>query len=256
MVLTAPFFFLLFTSFEGGDIFKLDSLGDILPQEWTFQAYTELFTTMPLMARFFGNTLLVCLIAVSSEVILASMAAYPLARWKFKGKTLILSILLLTMLLPAQANMLINFMTIRGLGLYDTLIAVILPGSVTIFGIFLMRQAFLVVPKELEEAAYLDGCNAWQIFWRVMLPVVRPAIGTLSLFSFVAHWNSFMWPLVVLKSRELFPLSVGLSTLSEAFDSQFRIVAAGSILATLPLLFLFVILQRQFVSGLTKGAVK
>ncbi|MCA9795187.1 MAG: carbohydrate ABC transporter permease [Candidatus Eremiobacteraeota bacterium] len=254
--LMGPFLFLVSTSLEGGDLFRLEHLSDLLPNEPTVQAYKDVFREVPELPRFFLNTAIICFFGVGLELVLASTAAYPLARMEFRGKGLLFGLLLATMMLPAQANIIVNFMTIRSLGLYDTLTAVFLPSSVSVFGIFLMRQAFLVVPQELEDAARIDGCNEFTIFTRVMLPLTRPAMGTLALFGFVAHWNSFMWPLVILKSRELYPLSVGLNHLANTFGSQFRLVAAGSVLAMLPIVILFLLLQKQFISGITAGAIK
>ncbi len=210
---------------------------------------------LPLL-RFFWNTALICVWGVVLEVSLAALAAYPLARMEFKGKTLVFALLLSTLMLPTQANMIVNFVTIRWLGLFNTLSAVVLPAATSVFGIFLMRQAFLVVPRELEDAARIDGCGELGIFWHVMLPLSRAALGTLALFAFVSHWNSFLWPLVVLKSAELYPLSVGMAYMAETFDSDFRLVAAGSVAGMLPILILFLLVQKQFIRGITAGAVK
>ena len=251
-----PFLYLLSTSLEGGDVFKLDSIWDLLPNQPSIDAYFEVFEKLPELPDFFKNTAILCSVGVVVELSLATLAAYPLARMEFAGKNLIMGGLLATMMLPAQANIIVNFVTIRQLGLYDTLVAVLLPSAVTVFGVFLMRQAFLVVPKDLEDAARIDGAGEWFIFARVMVPLSRPALGTLGLFSFVAHWNSFMWPLVILQTRSLYPLSVGLDHMANAFDSNFRLVAAGSVLSMLPIVIMFLLMQKQFIRGITAGAVK
>jgi putative chitobiose transport system permease protein len=251
-----PFLFLLSTSLEGGDVFALDKMSDLLPNEPTVAAYFEVFEKLPELRNFFYSTAIICLFGVGLELALATLAAYPLARMEFPGKGPIMGALLATMMLPAQANIIVNFVTIRQLGLYDTLTAVLLPSAVTVFGVFLMRQAFLVVPRDLEDAARVDGASEWFIFWRVMVPLTRPALGTLALFSFVSHWNSFMWPLVILEDKTKYPLSVGLSHMAQAFDSNFRLVAAGSIMAMLPIVIMFLLMQKQFIRGITAGAVK
>lgn len=251
-----PFMFLVFTSFEGGDVFALKTLSDILPSQWTTQAYFDVFEKMPALPYFFWSTAIICTFGVLMELGFATLAAYPLARMEFRGKGPIMGALLATMMLPAQANIIVNFVTIRQLNLYDTLTAVLLPSAVTVFGVFLMRQAFLVVPRDLEDAARVDGASEWFIFWRVMVPLTRPALGTLALFSFVSHWNSFMWPLVVLQTKTKYPLSVGLSHMAQAFDSNFRLVAAGSVLSMIPILLMFLAMQKQFIRGITAGAVK
>ena len=251
-----PFLFMLSTSFEGGDLFKLDSFWDLAPNEPTMSAYFEVFEKLKDLPRFFANTGFLCVFGVAFELAFATLAAYPLARMEFRGKSAIMGALLATMMLPTQANIIVNFVTIRWLGLFDTLTAVLIPTAVTVFGIFLMRQAFLVVPKDLEDAAKIDGASEWFVFSRVMVPLTRPSLGTLALFSFVAHWNSFMWPLVVLQDQKKYPLSVGLATMQNTFDSNFRLVAAGSVLAMIPILLLFLVLQKQFIRGITAGAVK
>ena len=251
-----PFLFMLSTSLEGGDLFRLETPVDLLPNEPTLDAYFEVFAKLPELPRFFLNTAFLCFFGVVLELGFATMAAYPLARMEFRGKGWIMAGLLATMMLPTQANIIVNFVTIRSLGLYDTLTAVLLPSAVSVFGIFLMRQAFLVVPKDLEDAARMDGASEWFIFSKVMVPLTRPALGTLALFSFVAHWNSFMWPLVILQDRENYPLRVGLAFMQNTFNSNFRLVAAGSVLAMIPILLLFLVLQKQFIRGITAGAVK
>jgi putative chitobiose transport system permease protein len=255
---TVPFLWLLSTSLKSGDVFTSRGLLDLIPREPTLEYYVRLLgmsEQLPLL-RFFWNTALICVWGVVLEVSLAALAAYPLARMEFKGKTLVFALLLSTLMLPTQANMIVNFVTIRWLGLFNTLSAVVLPAATSVFGIFLMRQAFLVVPRELEDAARIDGCGELGIFWHVMLPLSRAALGTLALFAFVSHWNSFLWPLVVLKSAELYPLSVGMAYMAETFDSDFRLVAAGSVAGMLPILILFLLVQKQFIRGITAGAVK
>lgn len=251
-----PFLFLLSTSLEGGDVFALNSLWDLLPNQLSKDAYFEVFEKLPELPHFFKSTAILCFCGVLMELTLATLAAYPLARMEFKGKATIMGALLATMMLPAQANIIVNFVTIRAMGLFDTLTAVLLPSAVTVFGVFLMRQAFLVVPKDLEDAARMDGASEWYIFWHVMVPLTRPALGTLALFSFVSHWNSFMWPLVILEDKTLYPLSVGLAYMANAFDSNFRLVAAGSVLSMIPIVVMFLLMQKQFIRGITAGAVK
>jgi putative chitobiose transport system permease protein len=255
---TIPFLWLLSTSLKSGDVFTSRGLLDLIPREPTLEYYVRLLgmnEQLPLL-RFFWNTAVICAWGVVLEVSLAALAAYPLARMDFKGKNLVFALLLSTLMLPTQANMIVNFVTIRWLGLFNTLTAVVLPAATSVFGIFLMRQAFLVVPRELEDAARIDGCGELGIFWHVMLPLSRAALGTLALFAFVSHWNSFLWPLVVLKSAELYPLSVGMAYMAETFDSDFRLVAAGSVAGMLPILVLFLLVQKQFIRGITAGAVK
>lgn len=253
----APFWWLLVTSLRADAVYG-SGLAALWPQEWTLVYYQRLWSAreqLPLV-RFLFNTLLYCALGVSMEVCTASLAAYPLARMQFKGKDFILFILAATLALPSQANAIINFTTIRTLGLYDTMVGVVLPGAVSVFAVLLMRQAFLGIPKELEDAARLDGCGEWGIFRHVCLPLTRSTQAAIALFAFTANWNAFLWPLVVLKSESYYPLSVGLAYLSSSFDSDFRVVAAGSVAATLPMLVFFLLIQKHFVKGLAAGALK
>lgn len=254
----APFWWLVATSLRADGVFAASVTDMFFPRHLTLRYYGELWALrehLPWL-RFCVNSLVLCAVGVALEVSLASLAAYPLARRRFAGRGWLSLMLAATLMLPTQANQIVNFTTVRFLGLYDTLAAVVLPGAVSVFGIFVMRQAFLTVPSELEDAARLDGCGEWGIFWHVCLPLTRASQVTLALFATIANWNSFIWPLVVLKSTELYPLSVGLAYLSESFDSEFRLVAAGAVVAALPLILLFLVIQKQFVRGLTAGAVK
>ncbi len=210
---------------------------------------------MPL-PRFFVNTVVLCSIAVALNLLFCSMAAYPLARMEFPGRRIIFALLLSTLMLPGHVGMIVNFVTLLRLRLVDTYAGVLLPGAVTVFGIFLLRQAFLTVPAELEDAARIDGASEWTIWWRVMLPVIAPALAVLGLFEFVAVWNSFLWPLIVLKSPDKYPLAVGLLYLSGLFAHNTRAVAAGAVLMTLPIIAVFLFTQRFFMRGLTMGAIR
>lgn len=253
-----PFLYLLLGSVVKGNVLTLPLRELLDPARYSLRNYTgaggvwETFQRMHL----FQNTVILCFFGVTLELLIASMAAYPLARMEFRGRNAVFAILLSTMMLPSQATMIVNFNTIRFLGLFDTYAAVILPSLVSVFGIFLLRQAFITVPKELDEAARIDGAGDLTIWWRIMLPLSRPALGTLGIFSFVGYWNSFIWPLVVLKHEERYPLAVGLQFLSEVFDKTFGKIAAASILSVIPIIVVFLLMQRQFIRGITAGAVK
>ena len=228
----------------------MESLKDFFPSPISLNNYLEVFKQIPMMGSFFWSSLLVCFWGVVLELLFCSLAAYPLARMKFFGKNFIMVLLLSTLLLPVQAAMVINFITIRQLHLFDTYTAVILPGAVSAFGIFLMRQAFLVIPQELLDAARIDGTNELQLWWKILLPLTRPHLAALTIFTFVAYWNTFMWPLIVLKHEAKYPVTVGLSYLANMFASDFRIVAAASILSSLPVLILFLFTQKYFIKGM------
>ncbi|MDR7519003.1 MAG: carbohydrate ABC transporter permease [Armatimonadota bacterium] len=227
----------------------------LVPWPPSLANFAAVWQTMPL-PRFFLNTLLLCGAAVALNLLFCSMAAYPLARMEFPGRRVVFALLLSTLMLPGHVGLIVNFVTLLRLRLVDTYAGVLLPGAVSVFGIFLLRQAFLTVPHDLEDAARIDGASEWTIWWRVMVPVISPALAVLALFEFVAVWNSFLWPLIVLKSPEKYPLAVGLLYLSGLFAHNTRAVAAGAVMMTLPILVVFLFTQRYFVRGLTLGAIR
>ncbi|NDD26759.1 MAG: carbohydrate ABC transporter permease [Proteobacteria bacterium] len=252
LIMVGPFAYLALASITEGSALQALRDGHVNP---TLRFYGDVWRTFTEM-HLFMNTLVICVSGVALELVLASLAAYPLARLEFRGKGVVSGLLLATMMLPVQAGMIVNFTTIRALGLFDTYAAVVLPSAVSVFGIFLMRQAYLTVPKELDEAARLDGASDVVIWWRVLVPLSLPSLATLGLFSFVGYWNAFVWPLVVLKHQERYPLAVGLEFMAEVFDKSFAKIAAGSVLSMIPVIVLFVLMQRAFIKGITAGAVK
>lgn len=253
-IFVAPFYWLVVTSFAGsGDIYAFPP--KLLPSHFTSQNYSQVWNSVP-MPRFFVNTMIIVFWGTTLTLIISALAGYPLARYNFKGKKLIFFILFATLLLPEEAMMIVNFLTCSRLGLINTYAGVFLPSIASVFGIFLLRQAYLSIPTELEDAARIDGCSPFGIWWRIMIPLIAPTLATLAVFSFVAYWNSFLWPLIILKDTNLYPLSVGLTWLSGTFATNFRLVAAGSVLAMVPTLIIFLALQRYFTKGLTAGAIK
>ncbi|MFH1453071.1 MAG: carbohydrate ABC transporter permease [Armatimonadota bacterium] len=257
LFMTFPFIWLLLTSIKTtGNMFKIETFADIIPWPVSFENFIEVMKTVPLIPKFLFNTVIITFWGMLLGIVISALAAYPLARFKFPGRNFIFFMFISTMMLPTQANMIVNFITIRKLGLFDTYIAVILPALVNVFGIFLMRQAYLTIPGELEDAGRLDGCGELSLWWHVMLPMTRPALGALSIFTFVAYWNTFMWPLVILKTESKYPFAVGLTYLSNMFASDFRTVAAAAVISMVPIIIVFILMQKQFIKGITAGAVK
>lgn len=254
IVFVGPFYWLLVTSLSGsGDIFSFPP--KLFPGHITLQNYITVWKAVP-MARFFLNTVIIVSGGTFLTLLFSALAGYPLARMDFRGKKLIFFLLLATLMLPEEGLLIINFLTCARLGLTDTYVGVFLPSAASVFGIFFLRQAYLSIPKELEDAARLDGCGPFLLWWKILLPLVMPAVAALGIFSFVAYWNSFLWPLIILKNTNMYPLSVGLTWLSGTFSTDFRLVAAGSVLAMLPTLLVFLLLQRYFTKGLLAGAGK
>ncbi len=249
---TFPFLWILSTSFKGPEnLFTWPP--QFIPEHPTLENYVNVFKRIP-MARYFLNTVIITSLGVVFQVFFASLAAYPLARLRWKGRDLVFKLILLPLLIPMQGALIVNFITIVRFGLYNTYIAVVLPSAVSVFGIFLMRQHYLSVPPEIEDAARIDGCNEFQVFWKITFPLVRPAAMALAIFAFTAHWNSFLWPLIVLRDETRYPLQVGLAQLNSVFEANFRSVAAALVLTMVPILIFFYFTQRYFIEGY-KGAV-
>ena len=207
--------------------------------------------------RSLGWSLYVALVSTGLTLLFCSMAGYAFGRFEFKGKKLLFALVMGTMLMPSFMNMIPSFLAMDALGWIDQPRALYLPGAASAFGIFLMRQfVSSAVPTELIDAARMDGCGELGIYFRIVLPLLRPALGTLGLITFIASWNNFIAPLVVMRSPEMYTLPLALRSLQSPVDTQWGALMAGSAIATIPLLVLFVLSSRQLISGLTAGAVK
>ncbi len=255
-LMAVPFLWLLLTALKGSeDVFAFPP--SLWPDKLHFENFVETWNAVrPSFGRYLFNSVIVSVITVTSNVLLASLAAYPLARKEFKGKTLVFILVLSTMMVPEQVIMIPLYNLTLHLGLVNTLAGVIVPFSVNAFGIFLMRQFYLAIPDELEDAAVMDGCSPLRIWWNVLLPLSRPAMATLAVFTFVGAWSNFLWPLVILQDRETFTLPVALAYLTGAFSANFKYVAAGSVIAIVPVLALYWVMQRYFIQGILAGGVK
>jgi putative chitobiose transport system permease protein len=268
LVTVGPFLWLLLTALKGGheNIFAYPPR--FLPNEPTLGNFGAVWSVVP-FGRYVFNSALVAAGSVLLNLVFASLAAYPLARMNFRGKYIMFYLVLSTMMVPFPVIMVPLFLLVTKLHLgllgvmpeawhspYWMYLWLVIPTSVSAFGIFLMRQAFKAIPRELEEAVVMDGGSAFDIWWRVMLPLSKPALATLAIFTFVGSWGDFLWPLLVLKDPELYTLPVGLAYLAGTFSSNWRLIAAGLLLAVLPILVFFLALQRFFIGGATSGAVK
>jgi len=202
------------------------------------------------------NSALVTVAQATLNCFLAALAAYPLARMDFRFRGTAFLLILSTVMIPEQVIVVPLFSTIVGLGLYDTLVAVFLPFSVTAFGIYLCRQAFLSIPTELEEAARIDGASALRIWWHVMLPLARPALATLAVFSVISAWSNLLWPLIVLQEQANFTLPVAINQLLGVFSTNLRYAYAASVLALVPVVVFYLLAQKMLARGLLAGAVK
>ncbi|MCF2969648.1 carbohydrate ABC transporter permease [Synechococcus sp. Nb3U1] len=217
-----------------------------IPAQPTLQAFERVWQENPFW-RYAFNSLLVAGVTVFTNLWVCSWAAYPLARMTFRGRRLLFWLLIGTSMIPFQITMIPLYVLSVQWGLRNSYLGLILPYAASAFGIFLLRQAFLGVPQELEDAARIDGCSSWGIWWHVMLPAVRPALITLAVFTFVAMWGDFLWPLLLLDDPNLYTLPLGVANLASAFSADWRLIAAGSLLSVVPVLVLFWVLQRYVI---------
>jgi putative chitobiose transport system permease protein len=250
-----PFLWMLLTSLKG----PLDPIASVPPQlipgHPTLANYEKVLASLPIL-RFFVNSITVSVAVCALNVLVSAMAAYPLAKMRFFGRDAIFYLLLATLIVPAQLTYIPSFiLAVNTFHYYDTLPAVILPSLASAFNIFLMRQAFRGVPNDLIDAARVDGAGEWRVWWQILLPIVRPSMAAVAIFTFVTSWNDFLWPSLMLHTREGMTLPVGLAALQGFFSSDFRSIAAGVTMTVIPILLFFIVVQRHFVRGLA-GAVK
>ncbi len=255
LLMLLPLLWLLSTSLKGPaeDIFTTPPA--LLPHQPSLEAYTRLFNDNPL-GQYLLNSTVVSALAVLANLLFCSLAAYPLARLRFKGRGLVLALVVATILIPFQVVMIPLYLLMVQLGLRNTLWALILPQAATAFGIFLLRQSFMGVPVELEEAARIDGCTPLGEWWNVMIPAARADLITLAMFVFIGTWSDFLWPLIILDDPKLYTLPLGLQQLASSFSLDWRLVAAGAVVSILPVLALFVGLQRFILPSASGDAVK
>ncbi|MFH8255993.1 carbohydrate ABC transporter permease [Streptomyces roseolus] len=255
VVTVGPFLWQLSTSLKGAGESVFGYPPQLLPHDPTLDHYASAARTVPVLSYAF-NSLLVAVGCAVTNCLFGSLAGYALARMRFRGRRIAFGIFLATMIIPFESIMVSEFLMMRSLGLNDTLVGVMLPLAVTSLSILLFRNAFLGLPREVEEAAVLDGAGEWQRYARIALPSVRGTTAVVAIFSFVFAWDDFLWPLIVLSDPANYTLTVGIQYLSGTFTNDQRVVAAGTMIAVVPLLLLFFTLQRYFFRGVGEGAVK
>lgn len=254
VVFALPLFAMVVVSFTPRETLFEDG-ASLWSGSWTLANYTGMFERFPI-GRWFGNALLVASLTTVLSVSVNLLAGYALAKLRFRGRSLVLFLVLATLMVPSQAIMIPQFELVAKMNLVGLFWAVILPSAATAIGIFLARQFFLSFPDELLEAAQVDGCSAPSSFLRIVLPNARPLVAVMVLIAFMAQWNDFLWPLITLRDPDLYTLPIALRFLQNQYDADYGGVMAGALLSCLPLLILFVLLQRQFVAGLTRSGIK
>lgn len=250
----APFIWMVLTSFK--------NLGEILvyppkwlPEKFQIENFINAFRAAP-FARFYFNSVFVAVTVTLGQLITCSMAAFAFARLKFWGRDVLFLIFLGTMMIPGQVTMIPSFMVLHWLGWIDSYKALIVPGLASAFGTFLLRQFFLTIPRELEDAAYIDGCSRTGVLWRIILPLSKPALATLAIFTFMGVFNDFLWALIVVNSEEMRTVQLGLAIFRDRYATEWDKLMAGSVTATMPILLIFFFAQKYFIKGITLSGLK
>jgi multiple sugar transport system permease protein len=246
--MVVPFLWMVLTSVKTfGESISIPLI--VFPKKLQWVNYKNVLIMLPFL-NFYFNTVITTLAKTVGQLIFCSMAAYAFARIKFPGRNLLFIILLSVLMVPGQIFLIPNYKLIQSLGLLNTLWALIIPGLFSAYGVFLLRQFFMTLPKELEDAAIIDGCNQFQIYWKIMLPLAKPGLIALSIFTILWSWNDLLWPLVVNTSLDKLPLSVGIATLQGQYLTDYPTLMAGSVLAMWPMILMFIIFQKKFIEGI------
>jgi ABC-type glycerol-3-phosphate transport system permease component len=251
LVLT-PVLWAILSAFKSrADIFA----GDVWPRRWSLENFDDLLSKT-LYLRWMLNSLVVALASTALGLLFCSLGGYAFAKFDFPGKTVMFWIVIASVSIPAFTTVIPLFGWLARLGLLDTYIVLILPFAANAFGIFLMRQYAVAIPTELLDAGRIDGAGEFRLYWSVVLPLLRPALGTVGVLIFIASWNSYIWPLVMMRTDEMLTLPVGVATLKGDQLPEYGMLMAASVLSSVPIIIAFLIMQRQFIAGLTQGAVK
>ena len=253
-IMIFPFVWMILTSFK--TVPESNAVPPVIfPSAFRWENFKEAITSLPFI-KLYLNTALMIFFRVICAVAFSSMAGYAFAQLEFKGKGLLFGIVLVQMSLPSQIFIIPQYQMVAKMGLANTIFALVFPGIVSAFGVFFLRQTYLGIPKEIGEAAYLDGCNQWQTFYKVMFPLTGTSVAALTIFTAVFAYSDLMWPLVVNSDLNMMTLSSGLATLRGQFSTNFPVLMAGSLLAMLPMVILYLIFQKQFIEGIASTGGK
>lgn len=253
-VMAFPFFWMLSTSLKSAS--EATSFPpSIFPREWILSNYPQAWGAAP-FGRYFLNSAIMAVGQVLLGLVTASLAAYALARMRVPGRAVIFGALLATLVIPPEVTLIPNYIAMQRLGWYNTYLALIVPFGASVFNVFLLRQAFLQLPVELYEAAVLEGCTHLRFLWQIALPLTRPALAIIALLTAIRAWNDFQWPLIVTDTTELRPIQVGLTIFRSDVSTNFQLLMAGSMMAVLPVVVLFLLTQRQFIQGIARSGLR
>jgi len=254
VTMLVPFIWILSTSLKSGE-FVLRMPPQFIPDPITFDSYIRVLDLYP-VGRMFMNSLVVAVLTTIGQLVTCSMAAYAFARMEFPGRDKLFFIYIATLMVPFQVTITPLFILMRLFGWINTYQGLIAPGLFSAFGTFLLRQAFLTIPKEYEDAAVMDGASHWKIFTNIVLPLSKPSLATLSVFSFMGSWNAFIWPLFITRDELMMTLPVGLATLQGRWLTEWNLVMAGTIITILPMFVMYLIAQKYLVQGYVMSGLK
>ncbi len=249
-----PFLWMVSTSLKApGSVLTVPP--EIIPRSPTLDSYRRVAETIPIV-RMVGNSLFVTVATVALQLATCAMSAYAFARMRWKGRDVLFLVYLATLMVPGQVTITPLFILIKELGWNNSYQALILPAATSAFGTFLLRQAMISIPREYEEAAFLDGATHWTVFRTIVLPMSRTSLATLAVFSAMGAWNDFLWPLIVLKDPEKMTLPVGLSLLQGRYTNDWNMIMAGAVISVVPIVGAFFLAQRSFVNGMVSSGLK
>lgn len=256
VIMVLPFAWMLSTSLKAQE-YILQTPPELIPNPITLESYTGLAERIALGRTFF-NSMFVAVVGTIGQIIVSAMAAFAFARMQWRGRNIVFLLYLTTMMIPSVVLVIPQFILVRNLGWVNNYLALIVPSLFSAFGTFLLRQSFLGLPKDFEEAAFVDGANYFTIFWRIILPLSQPALATLAVFSFMGLWNAYLWPLFVARRDVVMTLPVALATLQAGPRAltEWNMVMAGAVITVLPILLIYMFAQRWFVSGIISGGIK
>jgi multiple sugar transport system permease protein len=255
-VMVLPFLWMFSTSLKAQE-YILQTPPQLIPNPITLESYRGLAERIDLPRTFF-NSLFVAVVGTFGQILVSAMAAFAFARMQWRGRDVVFVLYLLTMMIPSVVLVIPQFILVRSLGWMNSYAALIVPGLFSAFGTFLLRQSFLGLPKDFEEAAFVDGANYFTIFWRIVLPLSQPALATLAVFSFMGLWNAYLWPLFVARQDAVITLPVALATLQAGPRAltEWNMVMAGAVITVLPILAIYILAQRWFVRGVVSSGIK
>lgn len=254
LVIAFPFFWMLSTSLKS-EAEATSFPPSVLPADWLFTNYVDAWRAAP-FGRYFLNSAVMAAGQVFFGLVTSSLAAYALARMRVPGRRVIFGALLATLIIPPEVTLIPNYISMQRLGWYNTYVALIVPFGASVFNVFLLRQAFLQLPGELYEAAVLEGCTHLRFLWQFAVPLSRPVLAIIALLTAIRAWNDFQWPLIVTDTPDLRPIQVGLTIFRSDVSTNFQLLMAGSMMAVLPVVVLFLVTQRQFIQGIARSAIR